>query len=138
MENAEIKSIIEDGLNLCDAVITATHDIVINGTFKGTLLSSANVYIEKKAVIKGDIAANCIEIKGVVSGSIYANDSLKLMAGSSMNGRIFYNNIFIESGGHFEGLSCQLKSGEFEQVLKRNKNFRNVSLPQRTEQRPQD
>lgn len=126
-----VKSIIENGLCLRNSVLYVNHDMLINGDFEGKIYSAKKIYVEKDAKVKGEIAATELELKGNVSGNCYVKGHVTLLAGSRIDGKLYYGDITIESGAVLNGLSEQIQTSTFEKLVKSNKNFREIPMIQK-------
>jgi len=130
MENEQIyKSVIENGLELKNSVLTLTHDLRINGKFSGKIISTSKIFIDTDAVVSGDIVANELEIKGKVDGACFVKGAVRLLSGCKVTGQLFYGDLYIESGTLLSGSSAQVKPAEFEKTVKSCKSFKGVAFP---------
>lgn len=76
----------------------------VNGSIKGkVMLEEQIVVIEPQGKVKADIKAKRIRIKGNVSGTMIATESISIDKMGFLKGDIFTPQLSISQGAHFEG-----------------------------------
>lgn len=78
----------------------------INGTVQGKIRSH-ELAIGPKGVVAGEIEANLIDVRGMLSEKIVCLDHLVIHRTGMVSGQLDYANIEIEKGGQFEGQMSQ-------------------------------
>lgn len=78
--------------------------------------SSGNVFIDKDAVVKGDIKANDIIIEGKLEGNIIAAGNVTLIDGCAVSGNIESSGLTIGEKVIFEGKVINKLTQKQEQV----------------------
>ena len=77
----------------------------INGRFEGHLETRGNLIIGESALVEADIIGEAIEVAGTVKGDIAAKHELKLLATSSVTGKIEAPSLTVQKGAIFNGAS---------------------------------
>lgn len=103
MENNlnENVSILRSGLNFTKAVIEATHDVVLNGNYEGTLNSTAKVTLEPSAKFKGTIKCKDFECSGKFDGVLEVANLAIFHGSSIVNGKVSVGVFSAENGATF-------------------------------------
>lgn len=116
MAEVNIKNVAESAMNtiLSEDIdftgeLTCKKPLTIKGKFSGTIKSASDLYIEKNAVIKAQIDANIILIKGDVEGNIRATSKIELFSTAKINGDITSPSIVMESGSVLNGICAMEK-----------------------------
>lgn len=81
--------------------ITAGGDIQVDGKVEGDIITDA-LTVGEKAMIKGEVLAEEVIVRGVVQGSIKA-EKVQLCAGARVHGDILHAALAVETGALFEG-----------------------------------
>lgn len=90
------------GTVACDANMT------IEGQIEGDVLCDESVKIEHSGTVKGEIRAQQVVINGRVEGRIYAS-AITILTQGKVVGDIFADELSIEKGGVFTGMSNPLQ-----------------------------
>jgi len=116
MTEVQITSIDEDQL---DTVLAAdvefagemifTKPLMIKGAVSGIVRSESDLYIDENAVVKADITANVVSVKGSVVGNISAKEKIELYACSSVDGDVAAPQVTMEPGCKFNG-ACRMEA----------------------------
>lgn len=112
--------------------IFSPSDIRIDGTMEGKVYSKGRVIVGEKAVIKGDILCENIDLWGKMNGILYVKDTLTLKSGCNIEGDLHVKRLVVELGAHFEGNCKMLKDGDFEKIA-RPANSSDMEKPSVTE-----
>jgi len=90
----------------------------IDGEIEGQVQTIGNVVIGKSGVAKGDIKANSISISGRFEGSV-DGDSVEVLEGGKLFGKVTSKGFVIEPKGVFEGES-RLKAEHAQSAAENN------------------
>ena len=104
-------TIIAEGLKIVGTV-TADGLVEVRGQIDGELQCTSLV-ISRKAIIKGAVAAERVEVDGRVEGPITGRDVV-LKSGAHVIGDIYHESLMIESGAYFDGSSRKANGPESE------------------------
>jgi cytoskeletal protein CcmA (bactofilin family) len=80
-------------------------DIELSGKLNGDLNCNGAAVIGEKAVIKGNITATSISIRGQVNGNVSVKDRIELKSSARLNGDIRAKRLTVEDGVTFIGKS---------------------------------
>lgn len=86
-----------------DGEITGDEALIIQGTVKGRITLTENVFVENSATLQADIEAESVEIGGVVTGNITASSRVEIKAEGKCIGDIKSPRILIADGALFKG-----------------------------------
>ena len=106
-------TIIAEGLKIVGTV-TADGLVEVRGQIDGELQCTSLV-ISRKAIIKGAVAAERVEVDGRVEGPITGRDVV-LKSGAHVIGDIYHKTLMIESGAYFDGSSRKANGPESERT----------------------
>ncbi|WMY96956.1 MAG: polymer-forming cytoskeletal protein [Arsenophonus sp.] len=88
--------------------IISDSDIFIDGKYVGNIFCKENtVIVTKNGIIKGSILAKKIIIYGKIDGRVESN-IIKIQLNGIIEGEIFSENLSIENGGFFIGISKKI------------------------------
>lgn len=96
-------------------------NVVVNGRFKGEVISSGTLTVGRTGSIEGTIEIGTINILGEVKGNISAKQKIEINAPSVVRGDIAAPSLIIKEGAVFEG-NCSM--GATAEI--RNSNSTNV------------
>jgi cytoskeletal protein CcmA (bactofilin family) len=97
---------------LCTGQISGQEDLLIKGTFKGTIrLKNHSLFIEKSARVEADIVAVNVMLSGDLTGNIQATGKVFLSSEAKMKGDITAAKISVQDGAQFRGAIRMEKSG---------------------------
>ena len=111
---SEETTIISNGVKI-DGKLTSSGNIRVEGEIQGDISSQRNVMVGEGGKVNGQIIADSITIGGKVSGTVKANEKLKLDPNGYLKGDIFTKILVIEAGARFDGKS---KMGDSEDSWK--------------------
>jgi len=111
---SEETTIISNGVKI-DGKLTSSGNIRVEGEIQGDISSQRNVVVGEGGKVNGQINADSITIGGKVSGTVKANEKLKLDPNGYLKGDIFTKILVIEAGARFDGKS---KMGDPENTWK--------------------
>lgn len=87
--------------------ISGSGELQVDGKLKGDI-RVARVVIGENGSVEGNVAADVVEIRGRVSGTV-AGKSVKLFASSRVEGDITQEQLSVEQGAWFQGRCIQAK-----------------------------
>lgn len=88
-----------------DGNIKGDENLVIEGTVEGTItLSNAEVIVEKCGLVRGDILARTILVKGEVRGEMRGNEVVEIAPSGIVHGDIRAPRVMLQDGCQFKGL----------------------------------
>ena len=84
----------------------------VDANLSGSIISeSGSLVVGEKGLIKANIEAGSVEIKGRVEGSITAKTKVEIQASGRVHGDIFTPALIIEYGAVFDG-KCHMEAKE--------------------------
>jgi len=86
-------------------------EVVLSGTFEGTLRSSRSVQIANSGRLTGEIHAETVLVLGQVHGPIHAMDRIELQGGAVVNGDLSAQRVRIHDDVIFNG-NCRITGAE--------------------------
>jgi cytoskeletal protein CcmA (bactofilin family) len=78
-------------------------DLIIEGTVEGQISLKNHLTIEETGVVRADIEAERLTIKGEMNGNISASDRVAVLANAKVVGDIKAPVVVIEDGAGFRG-----------------------------------
>ena len=85
--------------------ISLDENLCIEGEVQGTItIRGKQLSVNNKAVVKGEIHARTIEVRGTVEGDIHGEERVHLYATAEITGSIFCKRIVVDDGARFNGL----------------------------------
>jgi len=104
------------GAEVRHGVMVSNCDIRIDGPFYGIIITKAKVIIGEKAIVKGDIFCDNIDIYGAMEGNISVGEVLTFMSTCDFKGTIKVQRFSVENGAKFDG-NCQIiTKDEFSKI----------------------
>lgn len=88
--------------------ITNENNITVNGTVEGNITSQKITQIGKEGSVVGTVKSAKLVINGLLKGSCHAG-SVTIMSRGRVEGDIYTNELAIEKGGAFIGMSHQVE-----------------------------
>ncbi|HCL55578.1 MAG TPA: cell division protein [Spirochaetia bacterium] len=86
-----------------EGIFKVTGTLLIEGTFKGDLVFSDQIYISPSARIYSDLRGGAIFVEGSVVGNIYSSNRVVLLPGSKIQGDITTPELITQKGVMLEG-----------------------------------
>ena len=84
--------------------ISGQENLRIEGRFHGKItLDQYDVFIEQNAIVKADIHAKNVQIRGQIEGNVFAAEKVHIEKNGHMKGDIFACRISIDDGAQFKG-----------------------------------
>ena len=104
-------------------------NLLITGSFSGTINSNGDIEISKEAVCSVDsINANSVVVSGKVRGNIKVQDFVEMRSGSKIQGDIFASKIKIDDNVDFYGSVCMVENSKNTDLFSMNSNEYKDSL----------
>ena len=92
--------------------IRFTKPLKIKGNISGQINSECDLVIASDAVVKADIYADRILIRGSVEGNIVGNSMVFVTSNGSVTGDITSKQVVLEPGSSFSGRCTMVKENE--------------------------
>jgi len=92
--------------------LSFSKSLQINGKFEGEISAGGYLIIDEEAVVKANIKAETVILKGTVTGNIEATHKLEISSGGKLYGNIRTAKLTIADGVVFEGKCEMIKSSE--------------------------
>lgn len=93
--------------------ITVRGSLRIDGEVEGSIREAEEVFIGSNGRVKGDIAAERVEVSGHVEGDVVASGHIEVHAGGKLIGNIRTATLMIAEGAVFDG-QCVMGSSSGE------------------------
>lgn len=77
-------------------------DVVLDGEFRGDIITTGFCEISENAQVIGDIEARTITVYGNIEGSCRGKDSIDVKKSAKVKGHLIAPSISIESGAHID------------------------------------
>lgn len=110
--------------------LTFKKSLQINGKFEGEISSGTYLVVGEEAVIKANIKADTVIIKGTVYGNIEAVSRLEIHTNGKLYGNIRTKKLMISDGVVFEG-KCEMIR-PYEKKLKKGDESADAEEPEQT------
>ena len=86
---------------------TFSGTVMLNGKFKGEIVSGDTLIVGEKAVINASIRAGIVLVSGEVNGNVRASDRVELRGTARVFGDVEAPVVVVEEGVVFEG-NCRM------------------------------
>ena len=84
--------------------LVGEEDLLIQGHFDGTIdLKGHHLIIGEQGVVKANVLAKNIIIKGTVEGDIFGQERISILSSSNVNGNLVADRVTLEDGAKFKG-----------------------------------
>jgi len=104
-----VTAFIDEGSEI-EGKYTFSGVVLLNGKFKGEIVSSDTLIIGERGVINATIRAGAVVIRGEVVGGVLANDRVEMKQTARVFGDVEAPVVVIEEGVLFEG-HCRMTRG---------------------------
>ncbi len=111
-------SVLDQGCTL-EGQLAFSGTLVLNGKFKGELLSSDTLIVGEDGDLKADVRVGVAIVSGQLLGQITAKERVELRSKARMYGDIVTPVLVLEEGVVFNG-HCKMKVDELEAVNERS------------------
>lgn len=102
--NHPARTVIAEDIEIVGSIKCAS-DIEMSGKLNGDLNCNGTAVIGEKAVVKGNITAMSISIRGTINGNIAVKDRIELKSSARLTGDIRAKRLTVEDGVTFVGKS---------------------------------
>jgi cytoskeletal protein CcmA (bactofilin family) len=94
-------------------------DVSIQGTVKGRIETTADLFVEEGGTVAAEIATRNIDVHGTVVGNVTASDRFQVHAGGSITGDVRAPRVVLADGGKFKGnIDMDVKRAELPAARK--------------------
>ena len=107
VEEADIDTVLSEDIDFTGE-LSFKKPLMIKGKFNGTIKALSDLYIGKNAVIKAQVEANLVSVKGTIEGNINSNKRVELFSSSQITGDITSPAIVMENGAILNGI-CSME-----------------------------
>lgn len=84
--------------------LVGEEDLVIQGKVDGTVdLKGHNLTVGEHGVIKANVMAKTITIKGTVEGDVFGEERIAILSSSNVKGNLTAERVVLEDGAKFRG-----------------------------------
>ena len=94
--------------------LTADEDLVIEGSFEGSIEHSSNLTIGENGRLKGNVCAEHVAVDGYVEGEIHGSQSVTIRETATIDGNITSSAVSLLEGATFNG-NIDMTSKAFEE-----------------------
>ncbi len=99
----------------------------VDGDIDGNLETTGRIIIGEKARIRGNVTALAAIVGGIIEGDVYAPESIKLMASSSVMGDVMTKKLNLETNCILHGQCINISDDqEFEDAVEKLKDLKAV------------
>lgn len=77
--------------------------VLVQGKIEGSIDSSVEIYVSKRACIEADITAKNVITYGTIRGAVRAKDAVEIYESAEITGDIEANKVAIEKGALLNG-----------------------------------
>ena len=93
--------------------LTAEEDLMIEGSFEGSIEHSSSLTIGESGRLKGSVSAEHVAVEGYVEGEIHGTQSVTIRETANINGNITSPTVSLLEGATFNG-NIDMASKAFE------------------------
>ncbi len=108
VDESEVDTILSEDIDFTGE-LSFKKPLMIKGKFKGEIKASSDLYIGKEAVVKAQVEADLVSVKGRVEGNINSHRRVELFSTSVIAGDITSPSIVMENGCNFNGICTMEK-----------------------------
>ncbi len=83
--------------------MTGTDNLVIEGSFKGTIDVRSEIRVAASARLEASIHAKTVIVEGTISGDVTADHKIELLSSARVDGNISSPKIVVAEGASFRG-----------------------------------
>lgn len=127
-KQAGIMAFIDEGSEIDGKyTFTGTGTILLNGKFKGEIVSTDAIVVGEKGVVNATIRAESVLIKGEVVGDVHASSRVELKGSARVFGDLEAPVVVLEEGVLFRG-QCRMTKSMTEGVMEEDPSVVAVDL----------
>ena len=105
----DLTAFIDEGSEI-EGKYTFSGTVMINGRFRGEIVSNDNLIVGEKGVVNASIRAGVVLVSGEVVGNVSASERVELRGNARVYGDVEAPVVVIEEGVLFEG-HCRMTKG---------------------------
>lgn len=106
IKSGSLTAFIDEGSEI-EGRYTFTGTVMLNGRFKGEIVSTGTLIVGEKAVVNATVQAAVVLINGEVTGNVSASERVELRGEARLFGDVDAPSVAIEEGVLFEG-QCKM------------------------------
>ncbi|MFN2456715.1 MAG: polymer-forming cytoskeletal protein [Chitinophagaceae bacterium] len=106
ISNSNAATLISPGTTL-NGNISSDHDLRIDGTVHGNIMSSSKIILGPTGFVEGNIEGACADVTGKVLGNITVSELLQLRGECNVQGNITASKVQVDPTATFNG-QCQM------------------------------
>ena len=107
-------SVIDEGCQM-EGRLTFVGTLIVNGKFKGELISSNTLVVGESGELEAEVRAGTIILAGQISGHITARERVELRRTARIFGDIVSPVLILEEGVIFDG-RCSMKGKDVKEL----------------------
>jgi cytoskeletal protein CcmA (bactofilin family) len=100
--NNDSKNILNSDVEL-KGTIRFTSELTFDGNLEGDVQSEGTLHLGDNAVVKGNIAANTVVVRGKINGNVTAKDKIDIKTRTELFGDVRASRLVMEEGVIFVG-----------------------------------
>jgi cytoskeletal protein CcmA (bactofilin family) len=108
----DLTAFIDEGSEI-EGKYTFSGTVMLNGRFRGEIVSNDTLIVGEKGVVNASIRAGVVLISGEVVGNVMASERVELRGSARVYGDVEAPVVVIEEGVLFEG-HCRMTKGRAE------------------------
>ena len=109
VRGSDLTAFIDEGSEI-EGKYTFSGTVMINGRFRGEIVSNDNLIVGEKGVVNASIRAGVVLVSGEVVGNVSASERVELRGNARVYGDVEAPVVVIEEGVLFEG-HCRMTKG---------------------------
>ena len=124
---SDLTAFIDEGSEI-EGKYTFSGTVMINGRFRGEIVSNDNLIVGEKGVVNASIRAGVVLVSGEVVGNVSASERVELRGNARVYGDVEAPVVVIEEGVLFEGHCRMTKARPVEVAQPPARDFSVVPL----------
>src|SRR5437764_10085066 len=113
VKDSDLTAFIDEGSEI-EGKYTFNGTVMLNGRFRGEIVSNDTLIVGEKGVINASIRAGVVLINGEVVGNVMASERVEIRGSARVFGDVEAPVVVIEEGVLFEGHCRMTKGGPVE------------------------
>src|SRR6266576_1734330 len=113
-KGSNLTAFIDEGSEI-EGKFTFTGTVMLNGRFRGEIVSNDTLIIGEKGVVNASIRAGVVTISGEVVGNVMGSERVEIRGSARVFGDVEAPVVVIEEGVLFEG-HCKMTKGRPAEV----------------------
>lgn len=115
VRGSDLTAFIDEGSEI-EGKYTFSGTVMINGRFRGEIVSTDNLIVGEKGVVNASIRAGVLLVSGEVVGNVSASERVELRGNARVYGDVEAPVVVIEEGVLFDGHCRMTKNRPVEAV----------------------